>query len=262
MDRPDFQQRLPFIDFTDPQNLTQGNPDLKPQYTNSFELSYKNNFGEGSNFMTTFYYRNITDEITNYAEPFNGAKDTLISYYINANTNNSYGAEFTLYTPIVKWWNVTANFNLFQSNISANVNSVSFSNHKLNWFAKINSNMKLPSHFSVQIDGNYNSPLAIPQGTIAQFGYVDFGLKKDFLKKKNASVTLLLVDAFNTLHKETNSNSPNVFIQRSIEKKASRFFRLNFTYNFGKESLGLFNRKENKNRRSNQQIEKDLAPQE
>ncbi|MBN9349348.1 MAG: TonB-dependent receptor [Chitinophagaceae bacterium] len=258
VDRPDFRQLIPYIDFTDPQNLTKGNPDLKPQYTNSFELSYKKNFSKGSNFMTTFYFRNIADEITNYTEPFNNSRDTLISYSINANTNNSYGAEFTLYSPIVKWWNITANVNLFQSNISANINSVSFANSKLNWFAKINSNMKLPSHFSVQIDANYNSPIAIPQGTMAQFGYVNLSLKKDFLKKKNASVTLILLDAFNTLEKETNTQTPNVYTQRSIEKKASRFLRLNFTYNFGKENFQIFHRKGNK---SNQQIEQDLAPE-
>ncbi|HET7118313.1 MAG TPA: outer membrane beta-barrel family protein, partial [Hanamia sp.] len=258
VDRPGFRQLIPFVDFTDPQNLTKGNPDLKPQYTNSFELSYKKLFGEGSNFMTTFYFRNITDEITNYTEPFNNSNDTLISYSINANTNNYYGAEFTLYTPIVKWWNITANVNLFQSNISANVNSVSFTNHKLNWFAKIYSNMKLPSHFSVQIDANYNSPIAIPQGTMAQFGFVDISLKKDFLKKKNASVTLILLDALNTLHKETNTGIPNAFTQKSIEKKASRFLRLNFTYNFGKENFKLFHRKGNKS----EQIENELAPQE
>lgn len=261
VDRPDFRQLIPFVDFTDPQNLTKGNPDLKPQYTNSFELSYKKLFGEGSNFMTTFYFKNTNDQITNYTEPFNNSRDTLISYSINANTNNSYGAEFTLYSPIVKWWNITANVNLFQTNISANVNSVSFANHKLNWFAKINSNMKLPSHFSVQIDGNYNSPIAIPQGTTTQFGFVDVSLKKDFLKKKNASVTLILLDAFNTFEKkETKTQTPNVFTQKSIEKKASRFLRLNFTYNFGKENFQLFHRKGNKSEPSNQQIEQNLAP--
>lgn len=258
VDRPDFRQLIPFIDFTDPQNLTKGNPDLKPQYTNSFELSYRKLFGEGNNFMTTFYFRNITDEVTNYIEPFNNSSDTLINYFINANTNNSYGVEFTLYTPVVKWWNITANVNLFQSSISANVNSVSLVNRKLNWFAKINSNMKLPSHFSVQIGANYNSPVAIPQGTMAEFGYVDVSLKKDFLKKKNASVTLIFLDALNTREKETNTQIPNIYTQKSIEKKASRFLRLNFTYNFGKENFRLFRHKGNKG----EQVEKELAPQE
>ena len=83
--------------------------------------------------------------------------------------------------------------------------------------------MKLPSHYSIQVDGNYNSPIATPQGTVKQFGYVDVGLKKDFLKKKNASVTLSLSDIFNTRENETSYAIPAVFTQNSIEKRASRF---------------------------------------
>ena len=252
VDRPNFWQRIPYINFADPQNLTEGNPDLKPQYTNSFEFSYNKLFGISSNFMTTIYLKNTVDAITSYTEPFNNSSDTLISYSINANTNNSYGAEFTLYTPLTKWWNITANMNLFQTNISANVNSTSFSNSKFSWFAKLNSNMMLPSHFSIQVDGNYNSPMATPQGTVKEFGYVDVGLKKDFLKKRNLSVNLSLTDIFNTRERETTYAIPDVFTQFSVEKRASRMVRLNFTYNFGKQNLQLFRKKENKSQQSNQ----------
>ncbi|MEO7121332.1 MAG: outer membrane beta-barrel family protein, partial [Ginsengibacter sp.] len=260
VDRPSFWQRIPYIDFSDPQNLREGNPDLKPQYTNSFELSYNKHFGNNNNFMTTLYFRNTIDQITNYTEPYKNSSDTLISYSINANTNNSYGAEFTLYSPVTTWWTITANMNLYQTNISANVNSTQFSNNKLSWFAKVNSDMKLPSHFSIQLNGNYNSPIATPQGTSRQFGYVDVGLKKDFLKKKNASVTLGLSDVFNTRENETSYAIPDVFTQNSIEKRASRFLRMNFTYNFGKENFQLFHRKENKTQPANQPGESDLVP--
>src|SRR6185312_12734518 len=257
VDRPNFWQRIPYVNFSDPQNLTKGNPDLKPQYTNSFELSYNRLFGISSNFMTTFYFRNTIDQITSYTEPFNNSSDTLITYSINANTNNSYGAEFTLATPINKWWDITANMNLFQTNISANVKSTSFSNSKFSWFAKLNSNMKLPSHFSIQLDGNYNSPIATPQGISKQFGYVDIGLKKDFLKKKNASVNLSLSDVFNTRENESTYAIPDVFTQKSVAKRASRFLRVNFTYNFGKENFQLFHKKQNKSQQSNQGGESD-----
>ncbi len=261
VERPSFWQRIPYINLSDPQNLTEGNPDLKPQYTNSFELSYNQLFGHGANFMTTIYFRNTIDQITTYTEPFNNSRDTLISYSINANTNNSYGAEFTLATPIVKWWNITANMNVFQTNISANVKSASFSNSKFSWFAKINSDMKLPAHFSIQINGNYNSPVATPQGTMKQFGYVDLGLKKDFLKKKNASLILSLADVFNTRERESSFNIPGVFIQNEIEKRASRLLRLNFTYNFGKTNFQLFKRKQNKSQ-ANQPAVPDLTPEQ
>ena len=122
--------------------------------------------------------------------------------------------------------------------------------------------MKLPSHYSIQVDGNYNSPIATPQGTVKQFGYVDVGLKKDFLKKKNASVTLSLSDIFNIRENETSYAIPAVFTQNSIEKRTSRFLRVNFTYNFGKQNFQLFKRKENKSQQSNQQGENDIIPEQ
>jgi hypothetical protein len=48
-------------------------------------------------------------------------------------------------------------------------------------------------------------------------------------------------------------------MQNSMEKRASRFLRVNFTYNFGKENSQLFHRKENKNQPSNQPGEGDLV---
>lgn len=247
VDRPNFWQRIPYTDYSDPQNLRKGNPDLKPEYTNSFELSY-NKFVGQTNFMATLYFRNTNDEITNYTEPFNNSTDTLISYSINANTSNSYGAEFTVQTQLTNWWNVTGNLNLFQTDISANVKSQSLSNTKFSWFAKVNSEMKLPANFSVQLSGDYNAPIATPQGTLKNFGSADIGVKKDFLKKKNASLTLSLSDIFNTDKQESYTQIPDVYTQTSMRKRASRFLRLNFSYAFGKQDFQLFKRKSNKSR--------------
>ncbi|HEX5555780.1 MAG TPA: TonB-dependent receptor [Chitinophagaceae bacterium] len=259
VDRPNFWQRIPYTNFSDPLNLRRGNPDLKPEYTNSFELSYNKIIGQ-SNFMTTLYFRNTDNNITTYTEPYNNSKDTLISYAINAKTNNSYGAEFTLQTQLTNWWNITANLNLFQTNISANVKSQDFSNSKFSGFAKLNSDMKLPADFSLQLSGNYNAPVATPQGTMKNFGSIDVGVKKDLFKKK-ASLTLSLSDVLNTRERESDYTIPDVFTQHSVARRASRFLRLNFTYNFGKQNFQLFRRKSNKSQQQTQQSGQDLAPE-
>lgn len=260
VDRPNFWERIPYTDYSDPLNLRRGNPDLKPEYTNSFELSYNKFFGQ-SNLMATLYYHNTNDNITQYTEPFNGSKDTLISYSINAKTSNAYGAELTMQTQLAKWWNITGNLNLFQTNISANVKSQELSNSKFSWFGKLNSDMKLPASFSVQLSGQYNAPIATPQGTMQRFGSVDIGLKKDFLEKKNASLTLSVSDIFNTERQETYIMVPDVYTQNSMRKRASRFLRLNFVYTFGKQNFQLFKRKNNKSQQQGQQgAGQDLSP--
>lgn len=106
--------------------------------------------------------------------------------------------------------------------------------------------MKLPADFSVQLSGQYNAPIATPQGTLKRFGSMDIGIKKDFLKKKNASVTLSLSDIFNTDRMESYNMIPHVYTQNSMRRRASRFLRLNFSYTFGKQNFQLFKRKSNK----------------
>lgn len=262
VDRPRFWQRIPYTDYSDPQNLRTGNPDLKPEYTNSFELSY-NKFVGQSNLMATLYFRNTNDAITSYTEPFNNSTDTLIRYSINAQTSNAYGAEFTVQTQLTNWWNITANLNLFQTDIAASVKSQDLVNKKFSWFGKVNSSMKLPASFSVQLSGRYNAPVATPQGSYKEFGSVNIGLKKDFLEKKNASLTLSLSDIFNTRERESFSEIPNVYTQNSVRRRASRFLRLNFSYAFGEQDFQLFRRKNNKSQQPGT-IEEDgeMMPQD
>lgn len=257
VDRPRFWQRFPYINYSNPLALTKGNPDLKPEYTNSFELNYSKIIGQ-TNFMVSLYYRNTDNMITTYTEPYNNSADTTISYSINANSNNVYGGEFTVQTQFTNWWNVTGDFNLFQTDINANVKSQNFSNSKFSWFGKVTSDMKLPADFSLQLQGNYNAPVPTPQGTTSEFGFVDIGIKKDFLKKKNLTATLTLTDIFNTREREFDYTIPNVFIQNSIEKRASRMLKLNLSYTFGKQDFSLFKRIANKSQQGAQQGGQDM----
>ena len=44
INRPNFFQLIPYTDRTDTLNITRGNPDLVPEFTNSFELSYSKTY--------------------------------------------------------------------------------------------------------------------------------------------------------------------------------------------------------------------------
>src|SRR5699024_981088 len=215
---PRFWQRIPYIDYSDPQNLRTGNPDLQPEYTNSFELSYKKFFVQ-SNLLATIYYRNTNNSIERYSEPYKNSPDTLISYSINANSNNSYAAEFTLQTQITGWWNVTANFNLFQTDLTSPDFSDPTNKNKttrqkaFSWFGKINTEAMLPADFTLQLTGRYSGPTPTPQGTRYRYGGVDFGVKKSFFKKKNGTLTLSLSDIFNTHQWKSVTEFPGCYNQ-------------------------------------------------
>jgi len=260
VEHPTFWQRIPYINYANPLNLSQGNPELKPDYTNSFELNYNKIIGQ-SNITLSLYYQNTKGLITTYAEPYNNSIDTTINYFINAQTNHTYGSELTVQTRIADWWHVITDLNLFKVNISAFENSLNLSNRMWSWYAKFTSDMKLPHSFNLQLTGNYNAPTPIPQGEISGLSALNIAVKKSFLKKKNLSVDLSLLDIFNTREEITDYAMKGRFIQNSVVKRSPRFLRCTVTYTFGSRNFQLFHRQSNSSRQKALESGKEINPE-
>jgi outer membrane receptor protein involved in Fe transport len=274
---PNFFQLLPFPDYSDPQNITVGNPGLKPQFTHSFEMAYNNAYTKGSNFLATAYYKYSTDLITSYVyRDINRASTNLDSAYfsssINANTATVYGLELSNKTAITKWWDLNLSFNLFKSAVTATIPGQNVNNDLTSWFSKMNSTFKLPGGFSYQFSGQYQAKTILPPGgssagggrggppgggwggpqSTAQ-GYnfpsydFDMALKKDWTLKggKTASLSLSVNDVFKTRVNKTYSAS-QYFIQNVTRVRDQQMFRLNFSYRFGKFDVNLLRRKSTK----------------
>jgi outer membrane receptor protein involved in Fe transport len=273
---PDFFQLQPFPDYSDPQNISVGNPKLKPQFTHSFEFGYNNAYQKGSNFLANAYYKYSTDLITNYV--YKGINPTTndsayYSSYLNANSAITYGLELSNKTTITKWWDINLSFNLFNSSIKADIAGQNVNNNLTSWFSKINNNFKLPKGYSIQFSGQYQAKTILPPGgsssgftgrgmgggggfggpqSTAQ-GYnlpyfdSDLAIKKDWSLSggRTASLSLSVSDVFKTRVSKTYSESL-YFVQNVTRIRDQQFFRLNFTYRFGKFDVNLLKRKNNK----------------
>ncbi|SIN67320.1 outer membrane beta-barrel family protein [Chitinophaga niabensis] len=278
VNRPNFFQLIPYRDFTDPLNHREGNPDLKPEYTNSLEFSYMKTWKK-HNFLGSLYYRNTNNLISTINEPITPGNDTLLTTFVNANKNFSYGAELTMKNEIITGWSITTNVNLYQTELQVKNAKENYTNRGFSWLAKINSETKLPANFTFQVTANYQAPtitvpsggggggrggggggggfMMIPtsaQGMIKGLSAVDLAVRKDFLKNKAASLTLSLSDVFNTRQFEMDQESP-YFSQNFIRKRESRILKLNFSYRFGKFDATLFKRKNNKSSADGMQMD-------
>jgi ferric enterobactin receptor len=265
VNRPNFFQLIPFVDYTDNLNITKGNPNLKPEFTQSFEFSYSKTFTGNNTFLASAYYKKTTDLITRYQDkdkhPITG-QDILINTFINANSSQAYGAEFTSVNTLNKWWDISTNVNLYNSKINtANITTATQS-AMWSWFGKFNSNFKLPAKFTTQLSATYQSKTNLPvnqggggfgppqmggaqsaaQGYIKPSYGIDLAFKKSFLKNDAASVTLSISDIFRTRVSEQYSYS-DYFVQNYSRLRDPQMFRLNFTYRFGKMDMSLFKRK-------------------
>lgn len=267
INRPNFFQLIPYTDFTDSLNITVGNPNLKPEFTNSFEMSYSKTFKGGNNLLFSVYYKHSTNLITRYTDTTTiGEKSLLLNSYINAKSSYSYGAELTSVNNIKKWWDVTTNINIYNGKINtSNVPNATPQDAILSWFGKLNSNFKLPKNFTIQLSGNYQSKTNLPvtqnqgfmgppgqqaqsssQGYIKPFWSVDLAVRKSFLKNQAASVSLSISDIFRTRSNEQISSSDGIFYQDYYRLNNPQLVRLNFTYRFGKMDVSLFKRQNTK----------------
>lgn len=282
VNRPNFFQLLPFVDYTDSLNISRGNPDLVPEFTNSLEMGYQKSFKKGHTLLASVYLKTSNNLITRYqvkeANPVSG-RDVIINTYVNANSSMAYGVELTAKNPVTKWLELTTNLNFYNSSINGGNLGQNFSSDMNSFFGKLNAAIKLPNNFSIQLSGDYRSRSILPQGnsggsgwgggggrsggrsggggggwggfvqTTAQ-GYVnpnygvDIAIRKDFLKEKRGSLTLSMNDMFRTRVYSTYSESP-YFVQEFSRRRDWQVFRLNFSYRFGKFDVSLFKRKSN-----------------
>jgi outer membrane receptor protein involved in Fe transport len=238
VDRPGFDQLLPYTNNSDPQNIRTGNPDLKPSLTHKYEMNYSRYFPESKDYLNTgVYYSQANDDIDRIStlDTTTGVTTTMP---MNLATDKDWGANFTYNLHIVEAWNVSANLNLEYSKLTGgNINNENFS-----YGITVNSTVRLPKKFSIQMNGHYRAPRVSPQGTFKAMNGIDLGFRKEMLKNNAMAISLNISDVLNTQqfssHYETES-----FIQDYSRKRTTRFIRINIRYRFGKMDPNMFKKK-------------------
>lgn len=191
--RPWFRSLMPFSSFTDSRNIWGGNPDLNPEYTDSYELGYLLNWEKGS-ILSNVYYRRGTDIIQSVT--YIDSEGITQIRPSNIGIQNSYGVEFNISNDITDWWNTNANFNLYSSTITGNETVYNLNSEYFSWNTRFSSKMKF-SGYNFQITANYRAPEDTPQGQNLSMWWLDFGLSTDILDN-NATLTLSGQDVFST----------------------------------------------------------------
>lgn len=257
--RPNFWQLNPFVDINDPLNISRGNPELRPEFTNSFEFNYSRKYDNG-NMLSSIYYSNTNGDITRFSDTISTQEyqelseagiepNAILNTFINAQSMNRIGAEYTLQHKFNERFEVTPTINGEYQMVNAGTDAAELSNSGFNWEAKLITNYKItteqPSlfnNFSMQVVGEYESPRIMPQGKQLPEYSVDFALRKDFLKDKKGSLTFSINDVFWTDRDGSIYDTPNFYQESS--RRNIRSFRLNFTYKFGNTDFKI-NRQEN-----------------
>ncbi len=230
IDRPSYQDLNPFENKLDELTYQKGNAFLRPQYTQSVELTHT--------FMgflnTTVGYSRVTDfatEVTDtvhnatYVQQRNLATQQILSFNIGAPT------------PIKKWWNGYFNFwysyQMFDGAIDTNKVKINVPLYG----AYLQQSFTLGKDYSAELSGWFNGP-GIWGGTwkTKAQGALDFGVQKLFLQKK-ATVKISVTDFLGTMSPWRANNDFGGNIIHANGTWESKTLRLSLSYRFGNNQV-------------------------
>jgi len=239
LQRANYKDLNPFIDATDPTNLVQGNPYLKPERTNAGELSYYKFFNNGSSILAMLYYRNTQDDQQNYVLHADSIqvgntlyKDVIINTNENAGTQQLTGINISGTLSISQKLEVRGSAILFNKYIVSNLvpgNSSSSFNYRING----NANYKFSKTLVAECFYSFNSPRTEIQGKFPSFTSYSFAIRQLIFKQK-ASIAFTTTDPFNKYTNQPTNVAGTDFTVVSDRKIPYRSFGLSFTYKFGK----------------------------
>ncbi len=239
INRPGSRVMNPFINYSDPINLSKGNPYLNPEFINSYEVGYSLNYKK-TNINTTVFYRN-TDGIISRIMTIENNSFTSMTTYANINKEESYGVEFIVSQDLFKWWKLNANYSHYRTLLhGVGVNTQT--NDDISWTFKLNSIMKFHKNLEIQATFNYDSPQIFTGGMsnyrmgsdagglgIQSANYfANLSVKKGILKDKG-TVTLSLRDVLKSQKYDVVSYGDN-FISHQLRRRDSRVLFVGFSY--------------------------------
>ena len=237
VDRPNEVDIRIFPKYDEPELLKVGNPTLRPQFTNTFELGHRLNWTKG-NVYTAVYHKVIDATITRIATAVPGS---TILYNIFQNAGRSYntGAELVLQQELANWFSFNTSIAVYQNTIKAfsitNQYPVPTVYHMdeekiTSGNAKVNTMFKLPKQTQLQLSAVYLAKDIVPQGTIGSRFSMDLGAKKQIQKGKG-ELFLNGTDILNTL-KIKREIKGNGFTLNSTDYLETQVFRIGYSYKF------------------------------
>ncbi len=250
VNRPRLRQLNPFVSVSmmgGSNSLSQGNPDLNPEFTDSYEFSYIHNLPFAT-VTPSIFLRETKDEIARSIELIDSV--TTLTSFVNYNSSRSYGGELLLTSQPFKFWSLNGTFSYYKSEVDATNLGSGLKNSGYSWSARASSNLILPQEFSLQLSYMYHGKRISAQGTFEPMQMLDAGLKKDLFDKK-LSVTLRVSDILNTGKFSANIFGEN-FSQVFERTRDSRNVFLNITYKFGQQEKKQDRKKRNENNDNNE----------
>jgi outer membrane receptor protein involved in Fe transport len=223
--RPTYNELSPFVTFSDNRNFFSGNPNLNPEFTNSFDLGHLKYFDAGS-LSSSIYYRYTMGKIDQIRTV--DSEGFARSLPQNFADQQSMGVELTSSFNVSKNYKADLSFNGFRAKIDAsNINSA-YLVDTYSWFIRHTSRIKLGGGVDAQVRANYEAPQKTAQGTRGYITWMDLSATKDIMQGKG-TLSLNILDVFNSRIMRTETSGATFYTNRQMQ---GRLRQINITFNY------------------------------
>ncbi len=223
--RPVYNDLSPFSTFADSRNFFSGNPNLNPEFTNSFEIGHIKYYEKGT-LSSSFYFRDTKDKIQSIRLVDNTGFSTTLPE--NLRGEKSFGFETASQFTVNKWWKLDLSFNFFNAKIDGTNLDKSYRRETYSWFARQSSRFTLVKGFDMQIRANYEAAQKTIQGKRLPLFYMDYSISKEVFKGKG-NLNLNAMDIFNSRIMRYTNAGENFFTEGSSQYRRRQ---INLTLNY------------------------------
>ncbi|PLW98619.1 MAG: hypothetical protein C0593_05060 [Marinilabiliales bacterium] len=217
----------PFLSWMDAYNIRTGNPELLPEYIDSYELGYLNQF-EDSYFSFEGFFRQTHNKVERTRTTYEG--NIMLNSFENVGTDYSTGVEAMYNGKLTKWWTLTATGNLYHYLVKGELYGKEFEQTSINYGGRLSNTFTISRNTRMQLDGMYRGPSATAQGEMKGFFFSNLSLKQQLLDRK-MTLTLQVSDIFGTGKHEAYIYGENYYSHYVFERDAP-VFRATLTWNF------------------------------
>lgn len=225
--RPRLWDLNPFFNIRNNFTIRAGNPDLLPEFTDSYELTGIYIFDKLS--LNLGIYHRYTTAVIERVSTFEDNVNTFMP--MNIGQRNATGVEVNAkYTPL-KWLTINGDFNYNYFSRKGTFGANDFNFNADQWSAKLTTKFQLPYDIDFELMGNYRSAYQTVQSTIGDNFALNIGVRKKLLKGK-AVISLSVRDLLATRIRETEISQEDFYIYSFGQR--GRFITLGFSYGFGK----------------------------
>lgn len=226
--RPNIWRLNPFVNKYNPKFIYKGNPELKPEYTDSYELSLML-YTPVITVTPLAFFRQNHDVISNYSYLVDS--NVSLTTYRNAAGSKAYGMDLLLSSRALSWVNLNATFSFYNTKFDSDPALTAYAGEDgFSWKGNVRASFTL-KYFNLELFYNYTGKKVNVQGNDIANSSFDISLSKTLMNDK-LTLSLRISDLFDTSQWGQDINAANY---KSVIRNdwSSRNFGLNLSFRFG-----------------------------